>query len=110
MRSALAIALLTACSLAIASCDKPRIETPKPPASKLVCEPLPARPALPAEYKIDWSKVNTVDEARAEHERFVATLRDREGRVAGYIVSIEGAWFSCSSNLSFVRTFTEALP
>lgn len=109
MRSVMALALLMA-SFLLGSCDPPRIETPKPPASKLVCEALPTRPALPAEYQIDWSKVTTVDEARAEHERFVATLRDREGRVAGYIVSIEGAWFSCSSNLSFVRTFTEALP
>lgn len=68
------------------------------------------RPAIPAEYVIDWSKVLTVPQARAEHETFVRSVRDREGVTVGYIVDIEGKLFACSSDAEWLRDFYGRLP
>lgn len=111
MRNVAKSALLTACliSLTAGSCGQ-RVRIAKPPADKLACEALAKRPKIPAEYVIDWSKVQTVEQARSEHEAFVRTLRTREGLIAGYIVQIEGNWFSCWSDVKWHADYNEALP
>jgi hypothetical protein len=74
------------------------------------CVKTSKRPALPPEYSIDWVRVGqaaTVPEAlsRAKEEvaKFVATIRGREGRVAGYILEVEGELFACSNDASWLR-------
>ena len=102
--SALAAALGT-CFLT-SGCETKRVAEHLPtPAERLICEPAGTRPQVPAEYKIDWTKVQTVAQAKAEHERFVGTLRTREGIVAGYIVSLEGKLFTCFSNTEWRRQY-----
>ena len=90
----------------------------KPPPQRLACEGLPAsRPAIPPEYVIDWNAVlvpgdaiATRDRARAEHLKFVASIRTREGVVSGYLVQIEGRLFVCSDNAAWLREFFAKLP
>lgn len=98
------------CSLLATACDPTqRIAVPiKPPAERLVCVAAGDRPAIPAEYAIDWSKVATVDQAQAEHAKYVASVRSREGVIAGYIMRIEGQLFACSNNAAWLRDFYAA--
>lgn len=109
-RSALAAALSTCC-LALSGCgDKARIATHLPtPAERLVCVAAGPRPTIPPEYQIDWPKVDSVAAARKEHDRYVASIRTREGIVAAYVVSIEGKLFLCSSNAQWRRDYEAGL-
>lgn len=99
------------CSLSITACGPDRVVAPiKPPPERLACQAAGDRPAVPPEHVIDWSKVGTVAQAREEHGRFVASVRSREGVVAGYIVRIEGDLFACSNNAAWLREFFGKLP
>jgi hypothetical protein len=102
---------LTCCSLSLAACDKTRhlASIPIPP-ERIDCVKTSKRPALPPEYSIDWASVGaapTVPEAlsraKAEVAKFVATIRQREGRVAGYILEVEGELFACSNDAAWLR-------
>jgi hypothetical protein len=96
----------------LAACETARVAVPvKPPADRMDCRFLAGgRPALPAEYVIDWSKVLTVDQARSEHDAYVRSVRTREGIVAGYVVTIEGKLFLCSSDAEWMTDFFARLP
>lgn len=99
------------CALALASCgDTKRVveHLPTPP-ERLVCEPAGTRPTVPPEYQIQWQQVQTVAQAKAEHEKFVAVLRTREGIVAGYILSLEGKLFVCFTNAQWRRDYEAGL-
>jgi len=75
----------------------------------MVCEAAAGRPIIPPEYVIDWPAVQSVDQARGEHEAFVARLRAREAVVAGYLVDIEGRLFVCSNNAQWWRDYWAGL-
>lgn len=101
-------------ALALSSCaDTKRIVTNlAPPSERLQCVGLSARPKIPAEYTIDWAKVGaarTVPEAvtvaKGEVGKYVASIRTREGVIAGYILDIEGKLFACSNNAQWLREF-----
>lgn len=77
---------------------------------RLTCEAQGERPVLPAEYVIDWSKVQTVAQARAEHDAYVRSVRTREGVIVGYVVNVEGKLFVCSNNAQWWRDYWSALP
>jgi hypothetical protein len=74
-RLLLAAALSTSC-LATSACAPTRIAEALPtPPDRLVCDDVqrdasgkPVRPKVPPDYVIDWSKVTTVPQARAEHD------------------------------------------
>lgn len=107
--SAMAAALWMSCS-ALAGCKEKVVAPIKPPPERLVCEAAGDRPKIPAEYQIDWSKVQTVDRARSEHDAYVRSVRTREGIVAGYIVTLEGTNFVCFNNAQWQRDFWGKLP
>lgn len=110
-RLLLAIALSTSCLAA--SCNTTRVAVPlKPDADRLDCVAVDpsARPSIPPEYVIDWSKVATVAQARSEHDAYVRTIRTREGIVAGYVVQLEDKVFVCASDAAWLRDFYAALP
>lgn len=92
-------------ALLLASCGEPkRIVTQlKPPPERLQCAPAGERPAIPPEHLIDWQSLSTLAQARSEHEKYVASVRSREGVIAGYIVKIEGQLFACSNNAAWLR-------
>ncbi|APZ81836.1 hypothetical protein vBEliSR6L_71 [Erythrobacter phage vB_EliS_R6L] len=69
-----------------------------------------ARPTIPPEYEIDWSRVTTVGEARAEHQAFVTRLRERERPVALYVVRLEGRVFACADDAEWLRDYSARLP
>lgn len=96
---------------ALAGCaDTKRIAEALPtPPERLICEPAGTRPTVPPEYVIDWNQVRTIAQAKAEHEKFVAVLRTREGIVAGYILKIENANFLCWSNMQWRRDYEAGL-
>lgn len=79
------------------------------PTDRLVCQAAGPRPKIPAEYQIDWSKVTTVAEAKAEHDKYVAVIHDREGIVAAYVLSLEGKLFVCSANMSWRKDYEAEL-
>jgi hypothetical protein len=103
--SATALALSTLC-LATSACHTVRTaDFLATPSERLVCEQAGARPKIPAEYVIDWAKVSTVAQAHAEHDKYVAVIRSREGVVAGYVLDIEGKLFTCFNNAQWRRDF-----
>lgn len=114
MRSVMAPLLLTLFS--VTSCAPEPIRSvsalrpDKTNPERFVCELAGTRPTVPAEYVIDWSKVTTVDQAKAEHEKFVGTLRTREGVVAGYVLKLEDNLFLCFNNLRWQREYYAGLP
>ena len=105
-----AAALLMCFSAATACSGRPAFQPVKPPAERLVCETRGLRPTIPPEYGIDWSLVTTVEQARAEHQRYVASIRTREGVVAGYVLKVEDKLFVCANNAKWLREFFAALP
>jgi len=88
--------------------DKVVKHLPTPP-ERLVCEEAGDRPAIPPEYVIDWTAVRTVDQARAEHGRYVASIRSREGVIVAYLVSVEGKLFTCATNMQWRREYEAGL-
>lgn len=111
LRLLTAPALLTLCSLLVSGCGPTVALAPvKPPADRMDCVDVTGRPSLPPEYVIDWTKVTSVPQARAEHEAFVRVIRTREGIVAGHLVDIEGKLFACSTDAAWLRDFYAELP
>ncbi len=111
--STLAAILSTPCFL-LASCAtttpqseplRPDLDNPR----RMVCEGVPERPALPSAYVIDWAKVETVEQARAEHEKAVASIYERNGLVTAYLLTIEGRLFVCSNNAQWWRDYWAGL-
>jgi hypothetical protein len=105
-----AAALSMCCSALVASaCEPKRIAVAlKPPPERLQCAPAGERPTIPPEYRIDWNGVSTVAQARSEHDRYVASVRTREGVVAGYVLKVEGELFLCASNAQWLRDWYAA--
>lgn len=99
MRNAKIALLSTLFLTSLVACGAP-VRIAKPPADKMVCAELPAPPKL---TPLDWSKVQTVAEAKA-------LVFAREGETADYIVAVRGAWFSCSSTVAWHRDYNAALP
>jgi hypothetical protein len=99
-------------ALALTACgEKQRVVTAlKPPAERLQCIAAGERPSIPAEHAIDWSKVRTVEQAKAEHLKYVGSIRSREGVIVGYIVRIEGQLFTCADNAAWLRDFFAGVP
>lgn len=109
-RSATALALSTL-FLAVSACGETKrsVEFIPTPPERLVCEKVGTRPTIPPEYVIDWTKVTTVAQAKAEHLKYVAVIRTREGIVAGYVLKIEGVNFACWNNVQWRRDFEKEL-
>jgi len=107
-----AIALWTCFSaIALSSCATKRaVVNLNPPAERLQCVAAGPRPTIPPEYRIDWPRVATVAQAHAEHDKYVASIRTREGVVAGYILDIEGKLFVCSNNAQWLREYYAGIP
>lgn len=76
---------------------------------RFICEGLADRPAIPPEHTIDWSQVQTIEQAQSEHLAYVRSIRTREGKVAGYLVEIEGRHFQCASNLQWQSDYYDGL-
>ena len=83
----------------------------------MICEAAGGRPAVAAEYVIDWTKVEvrgnssaTLLNAHTEVAKLIASIRSREGIVTGYILRIEGQLFACSNNAAWLREFFGKLP
>lgn len=74
------------------------------------CRPLDGRPTIAGEHVIDWSRVTTIPQARAEHEAYVRSVRTREGVAAGYIVEVEERLWLCASDAAWLRDFYSGLP
>lgn len=94
----------------LASCAEPKriVTNLAPPSERLQCVPAGARPNIPPEYVIDWSRVLSVPQAHAEHDTYVRSVRTREGVVAGYIIDTEGKLFACSNNAAWLREWVAA--
>lgn len=111
----LMIAALLAAAISASACEttkraavslRPDVEHP----DKFVCELGGTRPKLPAEHIIDWSKVTTVDQAKAETGKLIDVEHTREGIVATYVLDIEGKLFTCSNNMQWQRDYYHGLP
>lgn len=115
LRLKLALTLSTLSFLASSCAQDPQIVPLNVKASnpdRFVCEraDASARPALPPAHVIDWATIQTVEQAKGEHDRYVASIVDRNGRVAGYLVSLEGINFTCWNNMQWQRDFYDRLP
>lgn len=107
------VAVLSMCCLASSACDEKRVQVPLPiPAERIDCQLLDGadgRPAIPAEYVIDWEKVVTPAQARIEHDAFITRLRKREADVAGYVVRLEGRLFACANDAQWLREYVKGV-
>ena len=93
-------ALVTGCG------DKRTVTALKTPPERLICEAAGARPSIPPEYQVDRSAASPW----IEHDRYVASVRTREGIVAAYVLEIEGRLFVCSNNAQWRRDYEAGLP
>lgn len=102
MRSLISAALL---ALTVAACAEPKriVEAIPIPAERMDCVAAGTRPAIPQEHKIIWENVSNVLQARQEYNQYVASVRAREGMVAGYVLSLEGKLFACSNDAQWLR-------
>jgi hypothetical protein len=106
---------LTCCFL-IAGCGPDRQLTPLRPdishPERFECDAVSPgdRPAIDPEHVIDWAKVQTVEQAKAEHLAYVKSIRSREGVITGYIVRLEGQLFTCANNMTWQREYYANLP
>jgi hypothetical protein len=75
------------------------------PAEKMDCTFTGQRPALPPEHVIDWAKVQSVAQSRAEAEAYKKSVRAREAVVARYIVTVEGVAFACANDAEWIRDY-----
>jgi len=125
LRFKMALALPTLC-LVLASCNKEvvplNIKAGHP--ERFICPRADGdpqadieRPKLPKDYVIDWDAVRvagdvekTLDNAKAEHEKYVAVVRDREGVMVGYVMKVEGANFICWDNMKWQNDVQDAIP
>lgn len=105
-----ALALSMLC-LAVSACEETKrvVESLPTPPERLICERAGARPSIPPEHQIDWSQIRTVPAARLEHEKYVATVRTREGIVAGYVLKIESNLWTCWNNAQWRRDYEKGL-
>lgn len=99
-------------SLSLLGCETATVaKAIEPPADRMDCRELEGgRPAIPAEYVIDWNTITSVQQARSEHESFVRSVRSREGVTVGHIVAIESRLFACSNDAAWLRDFFAGLP
>lgn len=92
---------MVSATLALAACGERLVYNPLPiPPERLDCRAIDRedRPALPDEHRIEWSQVETLQQAYDEHQKFVKSVRAREGIIALYIVEIEGELWACASD------------
>lgn len=90
----------------LAACEPKRVVESLPtPPERLICEKAGTRPTIPAEHEIDWTQVRTAAQAKIQHEQYVATVRTREGIVAGYVLKLEGNLWQCWNNVQWRREF-----
>ena len=107
--------LLTLC-LAVSACPRGEVQ----PASALRpdktnpdwfdCQRSPTRPTVSPEYQIDWSRIATVGQAKAEFDNFKLTLRGRENVIAGYMLGLEAVNFNCWNDTQAQLDFYKGLP
>lgn len=92
------------------ACSPKRIAEAVPtPPERLVCEAAGDRPALPPQYRVNRN-VATLPAVWAEHDRYVSREIERNGIVAGYILTVEGRNFVCFNNMQWRREFEAGLP
>lgn len=97
--------------LAVAACAEPKriVEAIPIPAERMDCVAAGTRPAIPPEYKIEWANVSNVLQARQEYNQYVASVRAREGMVAGYVLDLEGKLFLCANDAAWLREWQAGL-
>jgi hypothetical protein len=104
--SRMALILSTSCSLLLlSSCGEPKkiVKAMPIPAERIDCTPVGPRPALPAGHRIDWAKVKSVAQAKAEHETYVNRGNLRNQVISEYIVEVENMLFACSNDAQWLR-------
>lgn len=115
MQRLLAAGILSTFCFSLAACEttreavslRPDLDNP----ARLVCEPRPdPRPDRGEPYVIDWGKVETVAQAKIEHDLYLARERDRNGVVTAYVLEVEGKLFVCSNNMQWWRDYWSKLP
>lgn len=92
-------ALLTATPILLTACHGETINVgpPPPPADRLVCEALPAKP--------DLTPLTAITLADGRRVYLKSEVDARDSMIARYIVAVEGAWFSCSNQLAWNRDY-----
>lgn len=91
------------------ACSPKRVATAlTTPPERLVCEAAVERPALPPQYRVDRSITLPLG-IWAEHDRYVAREIERNGIVAGYLLTVEGRNFVCFNNMQWRREFEAGL-
>lgn len=103
-------------ALTAGSCEKRTVTSIPIPPERMDCVKVSKRPTLEPEYQIDWGRVSAapnvataVQLAKDEVAKFVAVIRTREGKVAGYILEAEGELFACSNDAAWLRDWQAGL-
>lgn len=121
MKRLITTLILSTCCFSLAACEttrakgavRPDLENP----ARLVCVDAERdargaiiRPDRGEPYVIDWSAVETVEDARVEHRRYVERERERNLVVTLYVVEIEGKLTLCADNAQWWRDYWSGLP
>lgn len=110
------VLVLSTLSLAVSSCGQKKeirsvsaLRPDKTHPDRFVCPVRGTRPTVSPEFKIDWTKITTVGQAKAAHDNFVLVLRGRERTVADYVLDLEAINSICATNMQWQRDFYTGL-
>jgi hypothetical protein len=82
----------------LTACPEPiKLNPPPPPAERLICDELPAKP--------DVLPLQAFAAENGAQVYFKADVDARDQKIAGYIVQVRGSYFSCYSNLGWVKDY-----
>lgn len=118
-QSRMVAALLMSC-LAVSCATAPVLAPIRPDQTnpeRFLCAAAGARPTIPPEAVVNLDAAlaaptvaQAIEIARAQVAAYVASVRQREGVVAHYVLQIEGQLFDCSNNMTWQREFYSRLP
>lgn len=114
MRSLTILALSTLC-LAASACKPEEIRSVsaipllKEHPERFECNTVGTRPTINPEFKIDWTKVGSISDAKREFENYRNVQHGREKVVADYVLALESVNSLCAINMGWQRDFYKGL-
>lgn len=83
---------------------------------RFVCERAGTRPVIAPTLPMNWQWIGeaatvpeAVERAKAEHQKYVDQVNQREAIVAGYVLLVEDNLFLCFNNMAWQREFYQGL-
>lgn len=83
--------------LFLGACKTIDLGKDEPPADRLVCAVLPAKPEI--------SPLKAFEASNGAMVYLKADVDARDAKIGDYVVNLRGAWFSCSNQVAWNRDY-----